>query len=197
VGAAFHRSGRGGGRRGFLSYLRLSAAEIFRYRPRPLVLQAGGEELELRPFLITFANGPQYGAGAVINPGGRLDDGHLEIVYFDGDGPIRELLLASPRLFTGGIEKVARYRRIRVTRAIVQADSLLLIHRDGDPVEPAERIELELVPKALEVVVPVETARDPNGPLTPSDDAMGPGGVQASNRLQLPTSTRRRVLEGT
>ena len=57
---------------------------------------------------------------------------------------------------------MARYRRIRVTRAIVQADSLLLIHRDGDPVEPAERIELELVPKALEVVVPVETARDPN-----------------------------------
>jgi diacylglycerol kinase family enzyme len=166
VGAAFQRAGAGGNRRGLLSYLRQSLGEALGYRPQPLVLEANGEPLSLTPFMVTFANGPQYGSGAVINPGGKLDDGRLEIVYFD-DGPIGDILLAAPRLFTGGIEKASRYRRISTTRATLRAESPLVIHRDGDPVESAHRIEMEIVPGALEVVVPADTAADPDGPLTP------------------------------
>ncbi len=166
VGAAFQRAGAGGNRRGLLSYLRQSLGEALGYRPQPLVLEANGEPLSLTPFMVTFANGPQYGSGAVINPGGKLDDGRLEIVYFD-DGPIGGILLAAPRLFTGGIEKASRYRRVSTARATLRAESPLVIHRDGDPVESARRIEVEIVPGALEVVVPADTAADPDGPLTP------------------------------
>jgi diacylglycerol kinase (ATP) len=170
VGAAFHRSGRRGRRRGLLSYLRLSLAEVRSYRVQPIVLEieARSEKVGLNPFVVTFANGPQYGAGAVINPGGRLDDGRLEVVSFDGEGPILELLRAAPRLFLGGLEKVTRYRRVSTTRAVVTADSPLQIHRDGDPVESASRIDVKLVPRALDVVVPAETVADPQGPFTPS-----------------------------
>jgi len=166
VGAAFERAGATGNRRGFLSYLRRSLVEAFSYRPRPLLLEANGESLRLTPFMVTFANGPQYGSGAVINPGGKLDDGRLEIVYFD-DGPIGGILLAAPRLFTGGIEKAARYRRISTTRATLSAEAPLVIHRDGDPVESARQIEMEIVPGALEIVMAADTAADPKGPLTP------------------------------
>ena len=167
VGAAFHRAGGDGSRRGLLSYLRLGVAQVFDYRPQPLVLEANGQRLGLTPFMVTFANGPQYGSGAVINPGGRLDDGRLEIVYFDYDGPLRDILLAAPRLFTGGIERASRYRRLSTARATLRAESPLVIHLDGDPVESAREIDLELVPHALEVVVPADTASDPDGPLTP------------------------------
>jgi diacylglycerol kinase (ATP) len=167
VGAAFQRAGASGSRRGFLSYLRLCLVEVFGYRPKPLVLEAGGEALPLTPFMVTFANGPQYGSGAVINPGGKLDDGRVEIVYFD-EGPILKILLAAPRLFTGGIGKASGYRRISTTHATLRADSSLVIHRDGDPAESARQIQVEVVPGALEVVVPATTASDPDGPLTPA-----------------------------
>lgn len=165
VGAAFQRAGRHGKRRGFLSYLRLSLAEVRGYRPQPLLLEANAERLSVKPFMITFANGPQYGSGAIINPGGRLDDGRLEVVLFDYGRPVLDVLWAAPRLFVGGLERVKRYRRIATTRAAVTAESLLQIHRDGDPVEPAGRIDVELVPRALDVVVPAETLADPAGPL--------------------------------
>lgn len=166
VGAAFQRAGAGGSRRGFLSYLRLCLVEVFGYRPQPLVLEANGDDLRLTPFMVTFANGPQYGAGAVINPGGKLDDGRLEIVYFD-EGSITNILMAAPRLFTGGIGKASGYRRLSTARATLRAGSSLVIHRDGDPVESARQIEIEIVPGALEVVVSAATAGDPDGPLTP------------------------------
>jgi diacylglycerol kinase family enzyme len=167
VGAAFHRAGEDGSRRGFLGYLRLSLAELRRYRPPRVVLEASGERRELRPFIVTFANGPQYGSGAVINPGGKLDDGRLEAVFFEYEGSIANILVAAPRLFFGGLEKVREYGRVAGARMTVTGTSPLEIHRDGDPVEPAERIDVELVPLALDVVVPTATLDDPNGPFTP------------------------------
>jgi YegS/Rv2252/BmrU family lipid kinase len=166
VGAAFDRAGQDGSRRGFVGYVRLSLAEIRRYRPPRLVLEANGQRRELRPFIVTFANGPQYGSGAVINPGGKLDDGRLEVVFFEYEGSIARVLVAAPRLFLGGLDKVAAYGRVSGTRVTVTADSPLEVHRDGDPVEASDRIEVELVPRALDVVVPAATVADPEGPFT-------------------------------
>lgn len=167
VGAAFQRAGRDGSRRGFFGYLRLSLAEVFRFRPPALVLEGEGERRELTPFIVTFANGPQYGSGAVINPGGRLDDGRLEAVFFQHTGSVLGIFAAAPRLFLGGLEKARRYGRLSAARFTVTADSPLAIHRDGDPVESAARIEVELAPRALEVICPAATVEDPDGPFSP------------------------------
>ena len=163
VSRAFHDSGRRGGRRGLFGYLRLSLREMVRYRAPRLVIEAGGERLEVRPFVLTIANGPQYGSGAVINPGGRLDDGQLEIVILD-DGPLLGLLAAAPRLFLGSVERIAGYRRLRVQRATVTAEERVPLHRDGDPGTETERIEISLEPRALTIVTPAATAADPAGP---------------------------------
>jgi hypothetical protein len=69
VGHAFHESGRKGGRRGLFGYVRLSLAELRSYRPPRLAIEVLAERLDLVAFVVTFANGPQYGAGALINPG--------------------------------------------------------------------------------------------------------------------------------
>ena len=117
------------------------------------------------PFVMTFANGPQYGSGAVINPGGKLDDGLLELVILD-DRSLPGLLAATPRLFLGGIEKIAGYRRLRLTRATVTAEDELAVHLDGDPGAETERIEVSLEPQALAVMTPLATAADPSGPFS-------------------------------
>ena len=166
VGWAFHRAGRNGGRRGVLTYVRLSLALVRSYEPVPLRVEAGGEEFAARPFLVAFANGPQYGGGAVINPGARLDDGRFELVLYD-DRPLLAILASAPRLFLGGIERVRGYRRIPTTRAVVTLERPLEHHRDGEPEPAALRLEIALLPRALPLLVPRTTAEDPSGPFTP------------------------------
>jgi len=87
VGHAFHERGKRGGRRGFLGYVRLCLLELRTYRSPRLAIEVAPERLDLAAFVVTFANGPQYGSGAVINPGGKLDDGrHYLFAYFEYHG---------------------------------------------------------------------------------------------------------------
>jgi diacylglycerol kinase family enzyme len=117
-----------------------------------------------------FANGPQYGAGAVINPGGKLDDGRLELVLLD-DGPFLVLLASAPRLFLGGIERIRGYRRLSAARLVITGEGPIASHRDGDPEPDAERLEVSLQPRALTLIVPAAALQDPAGPFV----STGPG----------------------
>jgi YegS/Rv2252/BmrU family lipid kinase len=165
VGHAFHECGRRGGRRGLLSYVRLSLAELRSYRPPRVTIEVAAERLDLTAFVATFANGPQYGSGAFINPGAKLDDGRLEVVVFE-DGPLWRTLFAASRMFLGGLERSPGYRRLAGPAAVVTAAAPAAVHCDGDPAGAAERIEVTLQPRALWVVVPPETAADLDGPFS-------------------------------
>jgi diacylglycerol kinase family enzyme len=166
VGWAFHKAGREGGRRGIFTYVRMSLRLLSLYSAPAVTLTMEGERVEAKPFVMAFANGPQYGAGAVLNPGARLNDGRFEIVIFE-DGPFLGLLARAPRLFLGGLERSRRYRRIVVERAELTAAVGIEHHRDGEPEPEATRLEVSLLRKALRVVVPKETAEDPAGPFLP------------------------------
>jgi diacylglycerol kinase (ATP) len=165
VGHAFHESGRRGGRRGFLGYVRLCLLELRTYRSPRLAIEVHPERLDLEAFVLTFANGPQYGAGAVINPGAKLDDGRLEVVAFE-QAPLWRSVAAGSRMFLGGLQRSAGYRRLSGAAATVVAGSPLAVHCDGDPSEAAARIDVELSPGALGIVVPAATASDPDGPFS-------------------------------
>ena len=115
--------------------------------------------------MATFANGPQYGSGAVINPGGKLDDGLLEVVIFES-GPLWRTLAAAPRLFLGGLERAPGYRRLVGPSATVTATAPAAVHCDGDPVEVTDRLEVTLCPRALEILVPAATISDPMAPFS-------------------------------
>ena len=166
VGWAFHKAGRRGGRRGVFTYLQMSLRLLSLYEARPVVLEVGDERFETRPFVLAFANGPQYGAGAILNPGAKLNDGRLELVIYE-DGPLAQTLLDAPRMFLGGIESVRRYRRILMERAALDARQPVEHHRDGEPELEAARLEVAVLPKALRVLVPRATAEDPAGPFLP------------------------------
>lgn len=166
VGAAFHRAGSNGGRRGIFTYVRMSASLLASYRAVPLVLEAESETRVVRPFVLVCANGPQYGGGALVNPGARLDDGRLEVVVFD-DSPVAEILMNTPRMFLGSLPRSRRYRRLQTERAVISAQTAVEHHRDGEPEPPALRLEISLRRRALSVLVPRATSQDPEGPFEP------------------------------
>lgn len=163
IGADFQAHGHAGGRRGVLTYVRLSVPRALSYEAPRWRLLAGDERYEGRALIVGFVNGRQYGGGAVIAPSARLDDGLLDIVVFEAAGAL-EVLANAPRLFFGSIESFRRYRRLRAATAVLDGPPSFLHHRDGEPEPAAARVEVRLEPAALRVLVPKATAEDPEGP---------------------------------
>jgi len=171
VGADFHAHGKRGGRRGVLTYVRLSLRRALRFAATRWRLEAAGEVFDGRALIVAFLNGRQYGGGATVAPRARLDDGILDIVVFE-DAPLGEILLHAPRLFLGTIHRYKRYRHTAAASAVLTGEGLFEHHRDGEPEGAVARLEIGLAPRALRVLVPRATAEDPDGPFS----AVGPPG---------------------
>lgn len=166
VGEDFHHHGRRGGRRGVLTYVRLSAARVFSYVPGTYTLRTGDATFEGRALVIAFVNGRQYGGGAVLSPKGRLDDGVFDVALIEA-APAWELLLGAPRLFLGGLESFRPFRLMRATEAVLEGLEPFPHHRDGEPEPAVSRLEVRIEPRALDVLVPRTVAADPDGPFAP------------------------------
>jgi diacylglycerol kinase (ATP) len=159
----FHEHGRRGGRRGIFTYVWLSLARTFGYRAETWTLDTDERRFEGPAFVIAFINGRQYGAGAVLVPGARLDDGLLDVVVIE-DAPRLELAWNATRLFLGGIERYRRYRHFPAASAVLVSPRPAPHHRDGEPEPPVTRLEVSVSPRALRMLVPRATADDPLGP---------------------------------
>ena len=133
---------------------------------RPAPALAALAEAVPRAMDVGMINGRQYGGGAVLVPGARLDDGLLDVVVIE-DAPFYELAFNAIRLFVGGIEGFRRYRHIPATRAVLTAVHPAPHHRDGEPEPPASRLEASVMPRALRILVPRATAEDARGPFGP------------------------------
>lgn len=152
VGAAFHANGVRGGRRGVLTYVRIGLGKLT-YRAAEWSLSVGAQRFEGRAFIVAFLNGRQYGGGAIMAPRARLDDGLLDIVVIEG-APRVEILLNAPRAFLGSIEGFRRYRHWSALSAILTSTGPFEHHRDGEPEPSSDRLEVTVLPKALQILVP-------------------------------------------
>lgn len=137
------------GRRGFLTYVRLSLREIFRYTPNPCVVDEAKLE---KAMLIAIANCGQFGNGAVIAPDARLDDGRLNLVTLDERSRL-STMLALPRLFVGGLNRVRGVTTKTVEQLTIESDVPLRFHADGEPRAGSTRIAVRVLPGALRVAV--------------------------------------------
>ena len=166
VGLDFHEHGRRGGRRGVFTYVWLSVLRTMNYRAEGWVLNAGTETFDGRAYIVAFVNGRQYGGGAVLVPGARLDDGLLDIVVIE-DAPPLELAWNAQRLFFGTLAGYRRYRHVAAAQATLTALGTVPYHRDGEPESTPGRLDASVLPRALRILVPRATANDPHGPFEP------------------------------
>lgn len=137
------------GRRGFATYARITARELTRYCCGTLVVS--GVERR-RVLLVTIANSAQFGNGARIAPGARLDDGWLNLVVFEERSRLATIR-ALPRLFLGGLERVPEVSTARIQHATVESDRPIRFHVDGEPVEGPARLTARVLPSVLRVAV--------------------------------------------
>jgi diacylglycerol kinase (ATP) len=107
---------------------------------------------------LAICNGRFFGSGMKVAPMAELDDGVFEVVSLGAASKLRFALESSTRIYTGehiGKEGVLHLRCDKITVALENeaiADRFLL-DVDGEPLGRLP-MEIELVPGALEVLVP-------------------------------------------
>jgi diacylglycerol kinase (ATP) len=150
IASAFAAIGRA--RRGFLRYGAIVIRQLRTYECRTYTVALDPLDdcaaTTHRAFLLSFANGRQWGNRAIIAPTAELDDGALEAVVVEDLG--RGAVLRSvPRLFAGTIAGAPGVSICRIQSAIVSGEGPLLYHADGEPHVGGSSLRVSIRPRAL------------------------------------------------
>jgi YegS/Rv2252/BmrU family lipid kinase len=140
------------GMRGPLPYFLVGIRSYFHFRPEKVLIKFDQQELEITPLVVTIANAPEYGNGAIISPQARPDDGLLDLTILD-QMPLWKAVSNVFRLFNGTIDQVSAYHSYRVTSVDIMRSAPGPIETDGDPHDEDARLKIAVIPKSLQVVV--------------------------------------------
>ncbi len=141
------------GIRGPAPYFYIGLKEYFKYDYEEYELQFNGKKLSVRPLLITVANTPQYGNGAIIAPHAKTDDGKLELCIVDPI-PFYYVVTQINKLFNGKIDQLPFYHRYQITDLLIRRSRERgVFHTDGEPHQGGRELHISILKKALYVYV--------------------------------------------
>ncbi len=139
-------------RRGFVGYAGITAHALATYVPLRYRITSGDGVAEVRAVLVAIANSAQFGNGARIAPGARVDDGWLDLVVVAEQSRVATLCHL-PRLFNGTVQKIPGCTIRKIRDVTIDADQPMLFHVDGEPVAGGTSLKARIHPGALRVAV--------------------------------------------
>lgn len=148
-------------RRGFFSYLYLSAKKYFTYKPSEYIITVDGKEYRKKAFVISVANSSQYGNNAYIAPEASTKDGLLDVsIIKPFSVPVGVILMW--RLFRKTLHHSPYVEIIRgkniVIRKAKQGEKLCL-HYDGEPGGVVDSMKIAVQPRSLRILTPEKHPR--------------------------------------
>jgi len=142
-------------RRGFVSYASIAGRALMTYESGRYSIGVGKDaepSAPVRAVLITVANSPEFGNGAIIAPGARVDDGLLDLVVMEEQSRL-STIVQLPRLFQGSVDRAPGCSIRRIARATIESDQPMPYHVDGEPVSGGTSLKVRIHPGALYVAV--------------------------------------------
>lgn len=139
----------GPGRRGLVSYARISLRELGRYRAKTYRID-GSPSCQRGAMIVSIANSPQFGNGFSIAPDARLDDGKLDLVVVEERSVFRSLCAVPPMLM-GRFPRVKGVTIRSIERIVIESDEPMLFHVDGEPVHGGTKAVARVHPAALRI----------------------------------------------
>lgn len=141
-------------RRGSLTYIKNTIEEYLSYKPEPYELLVDDTTIKEKAFLVAVGNASQYGNNAFIAPHANIQDGTMDITIL---APFSTLDIAplAIQLFTKQIDRNSRIKTMRAKRATIIRQTSGVMHLDGEPVMTGCRVEINIIPAALQVFTPV------------------------------------------
>ncbi|MBN2273988.1 MAG: diacylglycerol kinase family lipid kinase [Bacteroidales bacterium] len=150
VGYEFARNKK----RGIHGYVRSVFRQFIQYRPKKYRVSVDGQKHKIKAFLITIANAGQYGNNVYIAPGARIDDGLLDICIVK-PFPKAKALDIGLKLVGKKIDRSPYLEVIRGKKVTLRGKKKKqCIHYDGEPLVVKGKINIQIQPGALKVMVP-------------------------------------------
>ena len=140
--------------RGLPSYMAISAMEYLHYHPESYKIYVGEQLLEPEAFLVTFANGAQWGNNVFIAPDADITDGLLDMVIWKRT-PAVEMPIMAMQLLTRKIGKSGHVERIRDKSFRVERQREGWVQLDGESHKMGASLRIEVDPHSLKVIVPI------------------------------------------
>ncbi len=140
------------GVRGPLPYFLVGTKSFLQYQINSVRLIMDDREIQLSPLLMSVANAPQYGNGAIIAPKAKPDDGLLDVCVLDSI-PIWKAAPNLYRLFNGTIDEMEGFSTFQCQSLILERNIEGIIHTDGNPFQDGKILKVKVIPKALRVAV--------------------------------------------
>jgi YegS/Rv2252/BmrU family lipid kinase len=154
VVAELARGGRLGG--GKITYTLASAKALLAWKDQPVRWRVdGGSWVEERITAVAICNGRYFGAGMMVAPGARMDDGVLDVTAWKGLG-FADFLTKRRMLYDGTHVRLPNTRclRAKVVEAEPMEDAEVLLDVDGE--QPGRLpARWTVLPGALRVRVPL------------------------------------------
>lgn len=108
---------------------------------------------EGKAVFVTVANANQWGNRARIAPMASLQDGQLDVVVVNPFSTLEIPDLAA-RLMTGQAPTSKHFLHFTGSQFHISRNGAGAVHYDGDPYEAGMEFDLDVLPKALNVIVP-------------------------------------------
>jgi diacylglycerol kinase family enzyme len=154
VVAELARGGRLGG--GKITYTLASAKALLGWRDQPVRWRVdGGDWVEERITAVAICNGRYFGAGMLVSPAARMDDGMLDVTAWKGLG-FADFLTKRRMLYDGSHVQLPNTRCLRgkVVEAEPMEGAEVLLDVDGE--QPGRLpARWTVLPGALRVRVPL------------------------------------------
>ncbi len=140
--------------RGFITYVKTTIKEFFRYKAKKYKLKIDNKfTLKSRAFLITFANASQYGNNAYISPNADIQDGKLDICILD-PFPLYKGVSIGIRLFAKTMDRSPLMKMVQAENIVLKRKKEGVVHFDGEPCVMGKKLKISIVPNGLKVMIP-------------------------------------------
>lgn len=128
--------------RGMMSYMKSSLLQFIEMKPYRFTLKINEEQATTQARMLVIANGDRYGTGAVINPGGKMNDGMMEIIAFNPQG-LEAIASLSVDLFNEEINQSEFVNSWKGTRAEIINHDGADFQIDGESQGPTPKVTIQ------------------------------------------------------
>lgn len=141
-----------GEKRGFISYVKSSLQEVINYKPQNYHIEIDGKTYVRKAFMLSFANSSQYGNNAHVSPHASVQDGLLDVCVIK-PFPLYRFPALVVRMFTKTANQSSFVEIICGKHIVVKRDSEGPMHLDGEPEMEGKKIDINILPGSLKIVV--------------------------------------------
>jgi diacylglycerol kinase (ATP) len=140
------------GTRGFSTYVKSTLSAFFKFKPEEYKIWVDGTEMNETAFSVTFANASQYGNNAYIAPNADIMDGYLDLCLLKPFSKLKMPMMGA-RLFLKDLPRMKEYTVWKAKKVVIERKKENFVHLDGENFMLGKRLEIEIKPKSLHVLM--------------------------------------------